>query len=165
MKKNCFILIFQFAAFLPQAYSQVQQSSGSLSDLSFIQGSWVSTSKNKNIDAFWSAPTGDNIVGFVRVIKDSKAVMYELFAFEQTEKGLMALVRHFKPGLVSLEEKDKPDRYHFIKAGDGWAIFEKQGENVRVLYEERSEGEFVIALGHRQDGEWIFKDFWEFEKR
>ena len=37
--------------------------------------------------------------------------LYEPFAFIQTEAGLVALVRHFSPGMVAREEKETPSRY------------------------------------------------------
>lgn len=159
-----FSIYFVVVLLIQEAEAQNQQNGGSLSDMDFIQGSWEATSNDKSIEAIWSAPAGDNIVGFVRIMKDGRATLYELFAFEQTPRGLIVSVKHFKPNLIGVEEKDKSDRYHFLEAGDGWAIFEKQGEEVRVLYEKRSDHEFAIALGRIHEGKWKFEDFWQFSK-
>jgi len=43
-------------------------------------------------------------------------------------------------------------------------LFEKQGEEVRVRYEKRSENEFAIVIGKPQEGKWVFKDFWVFSR-
>lgn len=104
-------------------------------------------------------PSGESMVGYVRVMKDGKVVLYELFAFEQGQEGLVALVRHFGPGLVAREEKDNPNRYDFLEAGDGRALFQKQGEDVRVLYERRSTNEFAIVIGKPDGNKWTFTDF------
>lgn len=158
------LLLCLFATLLPEAYAQTLQKAGSLSDIRFIEGHWQATADGKLIEAVWSAPAGDNIVGFIRMMKDDKATLYELFAFEQTEQGPVALVKHFRPGLIGLEEKDKSDRYHFLEAGKGRAIFEKQGEDLRVLYEKRSDDQFAIALGKPQEGKWVFQDLWQFSR-
>ena len=146
------------------AFAQPNKKTGSISDVRFIEGSWTAVAGDRSIDAVWSSPNGENIVGYVRVTKEGKVVLYELFAFEQSESGLVALVRHFGPGLVSWEEKENPNHYDFMEAGNGWAMFEKQGDPTRVRYEKRSADEFAIVVGKQQDGKWEFKDFWKFSR-
>lgn len=144
------------------ADAQAKQVNGSISDMKFIAGSWKAKTADRAIDAVWSSPSGESMVGYVRVMKDSQPVLYELFAFEQSDQGLVALVKHFKPGLLGMEEKDKCDRYTFLEAGDGRALFEKEGGLVRVLYEKRPDKQFAIVVGKQEEGKWIFKDFWQF---
>lgn len=164
MKQSYLLFCVCLFTTLPQALAQTQGKGGSVSDVRFIEGKWKAVAGDRSIDAIWSAPAAETLVGSVRVIKENKVVLYELFAFEQTPEGLVALVRHFGPGLIGREEKDKPDRYNFLEAGNGRALFEKQGEAVRVLYERRSEDEFAIVIGKPQDGKWVFKDFWKFSR-
>ena len=157
-------LLLLFTLLQPEAFAQNKQKTGSLSDIAFIEGHWKKSDNGKTVEAVWSAPEGDNIVGFIRMMDDGKVTLYELFAFEQTEQGPVALVKHFKPGLVGLEEKDQADRYNFLEAGKDRAIFEKQGENLRVLYEKRPGDKFAIALGKPQEGKWVYEDLWEFKR-
>ncbi len=163
--RHCFLLwLCIFMTLLPEAYGQAPTNSGSLSDISFIAGHWKATPQGSTVEALWSAPAGDNMVGVIRMMKEGKATLYEMFAFEETQQGLVALVKHFQPGLVGLEEKDQSDRYHFLQAEKGSAIFEKQGEEVRILYEKRSEDQFAIVIGKPQEGEWVYQDFWVFNR-
>lgn len=165
MKCFSFILLLCLStSLLSKGYAQVEREAGSLSDIDFIEGRWKATAKDKTIYGTWSAPEGNSRVGYVRIIQDEKVTLYEFFAFEQTEKGLVALVKHFRPGLIGLEEKDQSDRYHFLEAGDDRIVFEKEGEKVRVLYEKRSDEQFAIAIGRPQGNEWVFEDFWVFEE-
>lgn len=165
MKFFYFLILFSLTGILlPNVRAQSQSKVGSLADVRFIEGHWKGTTGSTALEAVWSAPEGDNIIGFIRMMKEGKATLYELFAFEQTEQGPVALVKHFKPGLIGVEEKDKSDRYTFVEAGKGRAIFEKQGEPLRVLYEKRSEDQFVIALGKPQNGKWEFKDLFVFNR-
>lgn len=145
-------------------YSQAADNQGSISDIQFIQGSWKATAGDRSIDAVWSSPSGESMVGYVRVMKDGKVSLYELFAFEKTEQGLVALVRHFRPGLIAAEEKDNPNHYKFLEAGSGRAIFQRQGEDTRVLYEKRSADQFAIVIGKPEQGQWVYKDFWVFNR-
>jgi hypothetical protein len=159
-----FFFLIVCTAFVPETFAQNTPKTGSLADISFIQGHWKANLEGTTIEADWTAPEGDNIVGYMRMMKDNKATLYELFAFEQTPQGLIILVKHFKPGLIGVEEKDKSDRYHFIEASKGRMIVEKQGEPTRILYEKRAEDQFVIAVGKQQDGKWEFKDLFVFNR-
>lgn len=140
------------------------QDPSSVSAVDFIKGSWKATWGDRTIDAVWSSPAAENIVGYVRVTKDNKVVLYELFAFEKAEEGVVALVRHFGPGLVAREEKETPNLYRFLEAGDGWALFEREGEETRVKYEKRTDDGFAIVIGKPENGEWVYKDFWVFTR-
>ena len=154
MKRFClFFSLILLTALLPDAFAQTASKTGSLSDISFIQGHWKANREGTTIEADWTAPEGDNIIGYMRMMKDNKATLYELFAFEQTPQGLIVLVKHFKPGLIGVEEKDKSDRYHFIEASKG-----------RLIVEKRAEDQFVIAVGKQQDGKWTFNDLFVFNR-
>ena len=146
-------------------YSQTSANTGSISDIGFIEGSWSATAGDRLIDAVWSTPSGESMAGYVRVMKEGKVSLYELFAFEKNEGGLVALVRHFRPGLVAVEDKDNPNHYKFLEGGDGRALFEKQGEATRVLYDRRSKDQFAIVIGKQEEGKWVYKDFWVFNRR
>lgn len=137
---------------------------GSLKDLNFLDGRWKGNYNGGTIEASWTAPEGDNIVGFIRMVKDGKATLYELFAFEQTEKGPVAHVKHFKPGMISLEEKDVSDTYNFIEAKKNEALFEKDDISVRIIYERRSQNQLVIRRGKLENNKWEFIDLFVFNR-
>lgn len=159
-----FVAFFSMALIAPAAHAQTQQNAGKLSDISFIEGHWKATTENNSIEGVWLAPQGDNIVGFMRMMKDNKATLYEILAYEQSEQGLVSRVKHFKPGLIGQEEKDKSDQYNFVEAGKDRAIFKKQGEELRILYEKRSDNQFAIARGNLQENKWVYKDLFVFNR-
>ena len=100
----------------------------------------------------------------MRMMNNGKSTLYEILAYEETPQGLISLVKHFQPGLIGVEEKEKQDRYQFLEASTNRAIFEKQGEALRILYEKRSDNQFVIARGNLQNGEWVFRDLFVFDR-
>lgn len=160
-----FLFLFLLTGFLSKTYAQTQPNGGSVADVAFIQGNWKATTpEGQTIEGVWLQPEGENILGFMRMMKAGKADLYEILAYEQTEQGLVSMVKHFKPGLLGLEEKDKHDRYNFVEASKDRAIFQKVGESLRILYEKRSANQFVIARGNLQDGKWIFKDLFVFNR-
>ena len=140
------------------------QSKGTLNDISFLDGRWKGIYNGGPIEASWTAPEGDNIVGFIRMIKDNKPALYELFAFEQTEKGPVAHVKHFKPGMIALEEKEVSDTYNFIEAKKNQALFEKDDASVRIIYELRKPNQLVIQKGKLEGDKWTFIDLFIFNR-
>jgi hypothetical protein len=159
-----FTLLLCLLVLQSNAFSQ-QPGRGSVSDVAFIQGHWKSTNTDRVIDGVWLAPQNENMLGFMRMMKDGKASLYEMLAYEQTPNGLISLVKHFQPGLISVEEKDKQDRYRFVEASKDRAIFEKEGDaNLRILYEKRSPDQFVIARGSLAEGKWVFRDLFVFNR-
>jgi len=160
------ILFFVFicAALISNSSNAQSATTGSLKDINFLDGRWKGNYNGGTIEASWTAPEGDNIVGFIRMVKDGKATLYELFAFEQTEKGPVAHVKHFKPGMISLEEKEVSDTYNFIEAKKNEALFEKDDISVRIIYERRSQNQLVIRRGKLENNKWEFMDLFVFNR-
>ncbi|MPR34070.1 DUF6265 family protein [Salmonirosea aquatica] len=156
------LILLSFTLVLGSPSIRAQQ--GTLKDLAFLEGHWLGTFSGGPIEAGWTAPAADNIIGYIRMMKDNKPTMYELFVFEQTDKGPVAMVKHFKPGMVGVEEKDKHDHYIFQSAKKNEALFEKEDASVRIIYERRSPSQLVIRRGSQKDGEWTFVDLFVFEK-
>ncbi|GAA4324400.1 hypothetical protein GCM10023149_25970 [Mucilaginibacter gynuensis] len=158
------LLLVLFSGLLPAAYAQTP-AKGSFADIAFIQGHWkATTAEGQQIEGCWMPPETDNIVGFMRMMRGGKLDIYEILAYEQTEQGLVSMVKHFKPGLNGLEDKDKQDRYIFVEASKDKAIFQKEGGDLRILYEKRSANQFVIARGNPQDGKYVFVDLFVFNR-
>lgn len=154
---TAFSLVFLFAL-------NANAQSGTLNDINFLDGRWLGTYNGGPIEAAWTAPAGGSIVGYIRMTKDDKPSLYELFAFEQGEKGPIARVKHFKPGMIAWEEKEVSDQYFFIEASKGQALFEKDDKTVRIIYERRSKKQLVIQKGSLKDGKWSFIDLFIFNK-
>ena len=157
-------IAFIFAALISNSSNAQTATTGSLKDINFLDGRWKGNYNGGTIEASWTAPEGDNIVGFIRMVKDGKATLYELFAFEQTEKGPVAHVKHFKPGMISLEEKEVSDTYNFIEAKKNEALFEKDDISVRIIYERRSQNQLVIRRGKLENNKWEFMDLFVFNR-
>lgn len=150
--------------FVGLSASAQSNTKGSLQDISFLDGRWLGTYNGGPIEAAWTAPAGNNIVGYIRMIKDEKPALYEIFAFENTENGPVARVKHFKAGLISLEEKEDADTYSFIEKKKNQALFEIKDKSVRIIYELRSKNQLVIQKGSFENNEWKFIDLFIFNR-
>ena len=79
------------------------------------------------------------------------------------------MVKHFKPGLIGVEEKEKSDRYRFLEAGKNRALFEKEDGSIQIIYERRQPDQLVIQRGQQKDGNgtsarWTFNDLFVFNR-
>lgn len=167
LMKNLYtiVLLLWAGSISTNIYAQAQQKSGSVKDIAFIQGNWKATTpQGQTIEGVWLQPEGENILGFMRMMKDGKPDLYEILAYEQSDKGLISMVKHFKPGLIGLEEKDKQDRYIFVESSKDRAIFQKEGESLQILYEKRSPNQFVIARGVKEGEKVVFTDLFVFNR-
>ena len=167
--KTVFLQLLVLSLFSFSASQAQTTKTGTLNDISFLNGRWKGTFNGGPIEASWTAPEGNNIAGFIRMIKDDKPALYELFAFEQTEKGPVAHVKHFKPGMIALEEKEVSDTYNFIEAKKNQALFEKDDISVRIIYELRKQNQLVIQKGTMEQGtgsvpKWTFVDLFIFKR-
>ncbi|GAB3505110.1 hypothetical protein GCM10027341_36220 [Spirosoma knui] len=162
MKKG--LLILALFCLTLAAKAQTASKTGSLADISFIEGHWQGTFNGGPIEATWMAPAGNNAAGFIRMMKDSKVTMYEILVYEQTEQGPVSMVKHFKPGLIGQEEKDKSDRYRFISAEKDRALFEKEDGSIRIIYEKRGKDQLAIQRGQQKEGQWSFSDLFVFNR-
>ncbi len=142
--------------------ASAQTSKATLSDVAFMHGHWQGSFNGGPIEAFWAKPAGDNLTGFIRMMKDEKVTMYEMLIFEQTDNGPVVLVKHFKPGLVAMEEKEVSDRYRFIESKKDWALFEKQDGSIRIIYEKRGPNQLVVQRGKQENGSWTYADLFVF---
>jgi hypothetical protein len=166
--RNFIATIIALVYFSLTAHAQAVKT-GTLNDIRFLDGRWKGTYNGGPIEASWTAPEGNNIAGFIRMIKDDKPALYELFAFEQTQKGPVAYVKHFKPGMIALEEKEVSDTYNFIEAKKNQALFEKDDASVRIIYELRKQNQLVIQRGKLEEGtsgtpKWTFIDLFIFNR-
>jgi len=160
-----FLLLITFTiSTFQHVNAQITAKNGSLADLGFIEGKWIAAVEGRSIEATWLPAKENNIVGFFRMMNGGKPTVYELLVYEQTEQGLVSLVKHFKDGLIGQEEINKPIRHKWIESSKGRVVFEKEGEAVRVLYEKRTDNSFVISLGKPENDKWVYKSLFEFSR-
>ncbi len=69
MKNRCFYLlaIFFVIASVSTYAQNTAAKAGTVSDVRLLEGHWLGTFNGGPIEAVWSAPVGDNIVGFIRM--------------------------------------------------------------------------------------------------
>jgi hypothetical protein len=137
MKSIVTIYLFVFVSLT--ATAQVNQKF-KISDLDFIAGNWKATSDWGDMDEIWSRPSGNCMMCTFRCVKDGKVVFYEFIVIEQNASDSVPVLRlrHFNPGSIGWEEKDKPYLYPLTSLNGQKAIFERPDKNTIITYERLS---------------------------
>ena len=52
-------------------YEPFQAQKGTLNDLTFLEGRWLDMFNGGPIEAGWSAPAAENIIGYIRMMKET----------------------------------------------------------------------------------------------
>jgi hypothetical protein len=131
-----------------------------IADLKFMSGKWTTSSDWGNMEENWSEPMGDNMMCSYRCVKDGKIVFYEFIVIEQQPKGPVMKLRHFSPGNIGWEEKDKPYEYHLIFLDDNIARFERPDKKTSLTFERQSADKLKVTLDRQdKDGKWVQDEF------
>jgi hypothetical protein len=100
------------------------QRTASVQDLAWIAGHWIGEMDGTIIEERWAEPLGGSMMGMFRLVKDGKARFLEFMTIDPGESGPVLKLRHFHPGLIAWEEKDKPLNLLLVGLAGREAIFE-----------------------------------------
>ncbi len=121
----------------------------------WLTGDWWGEFQGGCADERWTAPVANTLMGMFRYTKDGAVQFYEFSAIEPGSGGPTLLLRHFKPGLLAWEEKDKPLAFHLVSQGAREAIFEHDNPDkpARITYRRPNDDELVVTVEHRAQGQ------------
>ena len=128
-------------------------------DLCWLTGSWQGQNGGDPVEEHWSPLRGNTLMGMFRWVKDGKVSFYELIVIEQEGELVRLRIKHFHPGLVGWEEKDRAHEFVLVHLQDReaifydldepktrWAVYRLEAEDRLVSYFTR-EDEPVTAEG------------------
>jgi len=133
---------------------------GSVKDLDFLTGRWSGTTEGFQTDEIWSSATNGSLMGVYREMKDSKTTFFEFMTIEQELKGPVLRLRHFKPGMIALD--NEPTVFLLAVLSPDKAVFEggNKVRPIRMTFEKKSDNKMEILLEHKRDnGEWTHEVF------
>lgn len=108
--------------------------------LSWLQGKWTTEKWGGTVEEYWSAPSGNSIIGMFRFMVDDKLRFSEHFAITEVGGNLTLRLRHFDANFISWEEKDEYLEFTFVEMGDSSITFNG------IRYELLDSGELKVNL-------------------
>lgn len=148
-----------FLLLLLPLFSSGQLKKANVSQLGFMKGHWVLKHQWGDMEEIWSGPKGDNLMCTYRCVDSGKVIFYEFMVVEQTDSVPVMRLRHFKPGSIAWEEKDKPMDYPLISISKSKAVFERPDKISRLVYERKSPSQLLCVLESYENGKWTKEDF------
>lgn len=126
----------------------------SVADLAWMAGHWQGQKDGNPLEEHWTAPDSGTMMGMFRWIKSGRVLVYEVLALEDSPKGPVLLLRHFKPGLIGLEEEEKngPLRCPLAGGGPGEVVFACESEPTRLTYRRAGENGLNVLLERQKEG-------------
>jgi hypothetical protein len=127
-----------------------------IKDLAFMAGNWTASSAWGDMEENWSKPMGNSMMCSYRCVKDGKIIFYEFIVIEQLESGPVMKLRHFSPGNIGWEEKDKPYEYPLMFLEEDRARFERPDKKTALTFHRTSKDTMEVILERQdKDGKWI----------
>lgn len=131
-----------------------------IKDLSFMSGKWITKSEWGDMEENWSEPMGNSMMCAYRCVKDGKVVFYEFIVIEQSPTGPVMKLRHFSPGNIGWEEKDKPYEYPLMFLESDRARFERPDKKTALTFHRTAKDKMLVTLERQdKDGKWVQDEF------
>jgi len=119
-----------------------------IADMQWYAGRWTGTGLGGFTEEIWSPPRDGTMMGMYRMIKDGKAIFYELLLIAEENDSLAIKLRHFHGDLRGWEERDASLRFPLVAKRDGrlyfdGMTFERVGNDRVRIY---------LAIENKKDG-------------
>lgn len=151
-------ITFVLLVFFQSAFSQTPVRD--INSLSFMSGKWVTKGEWGDMEENWSEPMGNSMMCAYRCVKEGKIVFYEFIVIEQQATGPVMKLRHFSPGSIAWEEKDKPYDYPLMYLDENVARFERPDKKTSLTFERIAPDKLKVTLERQdKDGKWVQDEF------
>ena len=127
--------------------------SASIQDLAWMAGYWSGTYQGHKMEAHYSNPDGNMILGMTKIMSAQGGIeFFEFEQFEQTNSDLVLRPMPFgKPGVeFSVKELTK-----------NRIVFENPAHDfpTRIIYELKSNGQLLARIEGQQNGQAVSEEF------
>jgi hypothetical protein len=133
----------------------VPQPRNSIDSVGWMAGHWIGTGTDDLSEEVWLEPGAGAMLGMWRWATGGKTRLYELLAIAVEEDRIVLRLKHFRPNLHGLEEKDAPFVLTAVRAGDHEVVFEGPGTDglLRITYRSPDPNvlEATVEHGGRRD--------------
>jgi len=126
------------------ANATIQATSPSLTDFSWLEGTWRGEWGPRTAEQVWLAPKAGEALGIFRLVENDKTLVIELFTFVENSGGIDYYLRHFTPQLIPWE-KSEATLLHLVNRGDTKFEFENPANGMprRVILTRLDADTFV----------------------
>jgi len=124
-----------------------------VADLGWLTGHWTGTRGDDQVEEAWGAPAAGTMMGMFRWIRGGEPWFYELTVLEPDGDSIMFRIKHFHPGLVGWEEKDRCVTFLLVALDGQEAVFHQQGVDSPPWMVYRLAGDGSLESWFQRPGE------------
>ena len=95
----------------------------SVADVAWLAGYWRGEGMGGTLEELWSPPAGDRMQGIFTLAREGAPVFSEAMQLVEEDGTLVLRVKHFTPGFIGWEEKEKFIRFRLVKLAENEAYF------------------------------------------
>jgi hypothetical protein len=152
------LTIFLFIGIFRSLFAQAPVKD--VKDLAFMSGKWITHGAWGDMEENCSEPMGGCMMCAYRCVKEGKVIFYEFIVIEQTDSGPVMKLRHFSPGSIGWEEKDKPYEYPLMFLETDRARFERPDKKTALTFYRPSKDKLTVILEREdKDKKWVQDEF------
>lgn len=143
------LLVISLTAFSQKTIALGDKTSpqATLSDVTWITGSWEGEAFGGQVQEVWAPPLGDSMMCAFKLVVDGKVEFYELCQIREESGSLVLRLKHFNGDLKGWEEKDETVDFKLVKVEkdivyfDGFTVerVSKDKINMHVMIGEAGE--------------------------
>lgn len=122
-------------------------------DLAWLTGNWAGLAGTASVEEYWAPLLANTLLGMFRWVENGAVRFYELEAIEQQGAHVFMRVKHFDPGLVGWEERDRAYELALVDVQDDGAIFLETGRPDPRWVVYRREGKDRLTIHFTRTGE------------
>ena len=129
--------------------AKTRASAPDVTSLAWMAGHWVGTQTEDLSEEIWLPPASDAMAGMWRWGSKGQIRLYELLTISEEGDRVVLRLRHFRPNLAALEDRDSPLVLPLIRTGANEAVFEGTGSDggrLRIIYRRPSPDTLEAAV-------------------
>lgn len=100
-----------------------QPPAAKITDVAWLAGAWAGEGLGGSVDAAWSAPGGNAMTGYFRLIRNGKPAFYQILTILESEGSLELRLKHMNADMTAWEEKNAYVSFKLAKIEPGAVYF------------------------------------------
>ena len=122
-------------------------------EIGWLAGTWLGSNGRDPVEEHWSPLRGNTLMGMFRWVTDGRVRFYELIVIEQERESVFMRIKHFDPGLVGWEERERAHEFVLVRLEGQEAVFRELGKSdARWAVYRLESPDRLLSYFAREDG-------------
>lgn len=126
-----------------------QMPEATLTDASWLVGSWSGAAMNGTAEEIWAPPSGGSMLGMFKYVEEGETIFSEIMTIIPTGTSIEMRLKHFSADMTGWEEKDEYESFPLVKITgealyfDGLTVRKSSADAITIIVAtENKDGSF-----------------------